>query len=178
MSSDQEIIRDLRQGRNKEFGLLFERYWKLCFFYFTRIRFIDTESAQELVQEVFLRVYSGISKFELGRPFKVWLMAITRNMANDFARGAGRRISSENIDTQEGVSGGQTMEDDVVRRLILEEGLQGLPDRQREVFEMKYYWGMKANEIGSTLGMPEGTVRSDLHFARRKIMELIEESAV
>lgn len=178
MTPDLDIIRDLQRGRSKDFTILFDRYWKLCFFYFTRIRSFDCGTAEELVQEVFLRVFRSINNFELGKPFKVWLMAITRNLATDHARGVHKERNVEVKENETTAVASPSHEDEVVRRLILEDGLKALPVRQREVFEMKYYWGMKSQEIGETLGIPEGTVRSDLHFARRRMMELIEESVV
>ena len=175
MQSEFDIIRNLQHGSREGFDVLFNRYWKLCYFYFTRVCILDQEVSKELTQEVFLRAYRSIGSFDLGRSFKVWLMAITRNLAKDHSRMRQREHQVKTYEKHVAQSNVSAGEEHVLTKLILEDWLRALPKRQREVFEMKYYWHMKSHEIGEVLGIPSGTVRSDLCFARKRVMDLIQE---
>lgn len=171
MMSDTQIINEVRNGQTTKFEMLFSRYSKMCIYFFSRNRMLSMETSMDLTQEVFLKVFNKIHQFKPDTSFKAWLLAITRNVANDFFRS---QRNTSTCELKEAIADGNS-ENDLIKRTLVRNALRSLPERQREVVELKYFWGFYSAEIGCLMNMPDGTVRSDLHQARRRLMEVLEE---
>ena len=131
------------------------------------------EDAEDAVQEAFLHAYRALDRFRTGQPFGAWLHRITANAALDIAR---RRKVRDADEIPEGVSSPfrDPAEAEELRRR-LREGLAALSARQRAVIVMHDVEGFTHAEIGATLGMPEGTARSDLHHARMALRRALDD---
>ena len=121
----------------------------------------DRESAEEVVQEMFLSVWRQASTFrpERGRA-REWLLSIARHRASGRARrGDGGSTRPRGL----GASGRQERRERVVSALA------GLPPEQREAVELAYYGGLTHQEFAARIGMPLGTVKGRMRLAMEKL---------
>lgn len=122
------------------------------------------EDAEDAVQEAFLHAYRALDRFQPDQPFAAWLNRIAANAALDLVRRRKVRDAEELHDSVALPFRDPAESDELRRRL--RSGLTMLTDRQRAVIVLHDVEGYKHAEIGSMLGIPEGTARSDLHHAR------------
>jgi RNA polymerase sigma-70 factor (ECF subfamily) len=117
---------------------------------------LSHEDAEDAVQDGFLHAYRALDRFRSDQPFGAWLNRIVANAALDLVR---RRMVRD--------------ADELRRRLA--DALTHLTDRQRAVIVLHDVEGYTHGEIGSMLGIPEGTARSDLHHARAALRRLLKD---
>jgi RNA polymerase sigma-70 factor (ECF subfamily) len=140
--------------------------------------------AEELLQEVFLRVVRARSRYESSAKFTTWLYSIARNLCVDESRrakfrdhqsldaprrskdGAGSpmvaQLAAEQVPTDEAAEA-PTIRDRVSR------AVHTLPDEQREVFLLRQISGLSFREIADAIGIPENTVKSRMRYALEKL---------
>jgi RNA polymerase sigma-70 factor (ECF subfamily) len=131
--------------------------------------------AQEVYQDIFLKVYRKIRSFRFESEFSTWLHRIAINVSLSKKRSLSRRLKKETImDTENDFfeSVAANPNDDPEHRQLREEilaqiqqELEKLPERQRTVFVMKHDQGMKIREIAKALGIAEGSVKAYLFRA-------------
>ena len=136
----------------------------------------DPDDADDAAQDAFLAALVKLEQFDPSRPFGPWLMRIVANAATD--RGRRRRVRrAEPLD--EGLIAGGQRPDAVAEREVLgarlREALAELPDRRRMAVVLFDVEGYSHTEIGEILGMPEGTVRSEVFHARRRLRTLLAD---
>ena len=125
---------------------------------------VNHEDAEDAVQEAFLHAYRALDRFLPDQAFGAWLHRIVANAALDITR---RRKVRDADELPESVASPfrDPAESSELRRR-LQDALEKLPARQRAVIVLHDVEGFKHAEIGALLGIPEGTARSDLHYAR------------
>lgn len=129
------------------------------------------DDAEDAVQEGFLHAWRALERFRPEQAFGAWLHRIVANASLDIAR---RKKVRDADELSESVS--SPFHDPAVRaelRSRLGEAISQLPERQRSVLVLHDVEGFKHSEIGQTLGIPEGTARSDLHHARAALRRLL-----
>jgi RNA polymerase sigma factor (sigma-70 family) len=124
------------------------------------------ETAEDAVQEAFVSAWRALDRFEDGRPFRPWLLAIVVNEVrnrqrlwrrrDDVLRGVGHRLGP-----QEPVAGEEAAEQSERRRLV-SQALTRLPEKQRVVVTMRYLLELSEDETATALGWPKGSVKSRL----------------
>jgi RNA polymerase sigma-70 factor, ECF subfamily len=134
----------------------------------------NSEDADDAAQEAFLLAWRHIGRFDPSRPFAPWLMRIVMNAAADLRRK--RRVRSTEQIPLSAESGGPSPEDDTDRTLFrsqLRAALDTLPERQRIAVVLFDAEGYGHADIAAMLGIPEGTVRSDVFHARRALRQAL-----
>ena len=132
------------------------------------------EEAEELTQDIYVRIWQKLEAQPTDGSSKAWLITITRNRCVDYIRkmkvrnlfAAGRsgpHYSLTDENTPEKIS---LMEDDRIR---LKECIAKLPEKLRSVFVLKEYSGLRGEEIAKILGIRTGTVHSRLNRARQRV---------
>jgi RNA polymerase sigma-70 factor (ECF subfamily) len=125
--------------------------------------------AEDLAQEVFVRVFARRNDFEQGRKFSTWLWRIALNLCHDELRRVNRRGESpldehdENVPWFEAAGpgpDGRLIENE--RAGLVRDALMELPETHRAVVVLREYEGLKMREIAVVLDIPEGTVKSRL----------------
>ena len=163
-----EALRRCREGDRAAFRLLVEKYGDLV----TRSAYLMTHGpdlADDLAQDTFLAAWRGLGKFDLGRPFKPWLLRILVNCwLNHRRRRRPRLVSLENVKATTVAGGGPSPE----RMAVLHEthrsvrqAIESLDDGQRVTLLLRYFAGLSVAEIARAMSCPEGTVKSRLHRA-------------
>lgn len=142
----------------------------------------NAEDAKDIYQEVFLRVYRGLKKFELRSEFSTWLYRIATNVCLSH-RSRRKRHSHAAIHGEEGDDETHGLESDARSDSPalgaeisehIEEALNSLSPKQRMVFTLKHYEEYKIREIAQMMKCTEGTVKRYLFTATRKMREQLK----
>jgi RNA polymerase sigma-70 factor (ECF subfamily) len=162
---DEDLVKRLQQRDPRAMGDLYDRFGKLAFSVILSI-VRDPATAEDLVQETFLRVWNRIQAFEAGRgALGPWLLAIARNRAIDHVRSMSSRMdrNSFEFDAREHPSLFVDMEREVVNTdhaRIIRQAIAKLNQNQRRVIELAYYEGLSQSEMAEKMGQPLGTVKT------------------
>jgi len=171
--SDNELIQLVKAGQNQAFDELVTRYVRLCQAYFFR-KVFDKESARDLSQEVFVSLFHSVPRLAAESNFKAWLMTVCRNKFLDYLRSNKRReVVLERIEAQS-----PGIESAIVRSEMISQALKLLDPIQQEVMELKYMGDLNCQEISKILEIPEGTVKSHLFYARKRLLEYFQDKEV
>ena len=189
--TDEDLMIQYGRGEVQAFEELMKRHQKSVFGFI--FRFVgNREKAEDLLQEVFLRVIKSAANYRMKAKFTTWLYTIARNICIDEARKRAKRTEvslNRNISKDQG-DGGKTFLDNVEDqrsddgssftmrkefRKKLEQALSELPSEQREVFLMREFSGLKFREIASVVGVPENTVKSRMRYALDALRGHLEE---
>lgn len=173
-ASDEELVQRSLAGDESAFGALVRRHQRVA--YMTALGVTGSpEDAEDVAQEAFLVALERLGDCRDPARFVGWLLTIVRNRGRNFLRREGLR-RGEKIPPHL-ASGEPGPERDLARtRLVssLEEALAGLNEVRRQVVLLHDLEGWKHREIAEELDIPEGTVRSHLHFARKALRETLE----
>ncbi len=186
-SPDAELIREAQGGSHPAFEELVRRYSERA--YRAAYRVVrDSQAAEDVLQEALLKAYRNLRKFENRSSFYTWLYRITVNLALDRQRRGKREAAVEWNDEvapelePRGVfsrpADPELATGRVQVRELVAEGIQKLPDGQREVLLLREIEGMTYEEIAQTMEISKGTVMSRLHYARRKLVAFLTERGV
>lgn len=128
----------------------------------------NKEEAIEAIQEITYRAYKNVKKVKEPTYFKTWLIRIMINYCNDQLKMKSRVVLNEEMIHLQGVT-------DSLDALEMEEALESLDSRSREIITMKYFNGLKIKEIAAVLECPEGTVKTWLYKALESLRNKLDE---
>jgi RNA polymerase sigma-70 factor, ECF subfamily len=144
------------------------------------LRLLSNEAeAAEVAQETFLRAYQNLDRFDEGRPFELWVLAIARNLCLDLLRRRGR-VRTEDLEPMKELLPSQapSQEDAAVareERLSLEQALGTLGADDREVLALYYVQRRTTKEIAEVMGVAPGTIMARLFRAREKLRRRMQQ---
>jgi RNA polymerase sigma-70 factor, ECF subfamily len=181
--SDEELLDRVTARDQAAFESLYLRHSDLVYSIALRV-VADPGIAQDVAQEVFLRVWRHPSLFDVSRGrFVSWLMSVARNRAVDEVRSRGRRRLREVIPAPgaDDPPDPQAVDPQLAAQLSIERervrgALEGLPNEQRLAVELAYFGGMTQQEIASVLNTPLGTVKTRVRLAMKKLRASLGES--
>ncbi len=177
-----------QHGDTRAFELLLKRHQRPVFNFIYRQVGIEPV-AEELLQEVFLRIIKGAARYQRKAKFTTWMYTIARNICVDQSRRAKHRQAAS-LDAPLGQGGdGGTLKDvlpndgpAVDRQAIglelqkrIKEAIDSLNDEQREVFLMREYLNLPFKEIAEITGCPENTIKSRMRYALEHLRKQLEE---
>jgi len=178
----------LMAGRRADaLGALYDRYGRLVFT--VAVHTVgDRETAEEITQDVFVRVWEGAGAYraELAS-VSTWLIGITRHRAIDELRRRGARPEKLRVDWPEDVGldhldglpvidGPQEMVEQHFVRRGIRQAIRALPQEQRVVLNLAFFMGLTHNQMAEFLDQPLGTVKSRVRLAMKKLRETLAES--
>ncbi len=185
---EQAEIGRILAGESDRFEYFVRTYQKRVFrLAYTLLR--DAAEADAVAQDVFVKAWKGLAEFKGESAFETWLTRITINAVKDFVRRRKPVISFSDVRGPEEEGGpdlpsrldpadGTSPERDLMARDIrrrLAAALVSLSPRQRAVFVMKHYEERSIAEIGAATGPDEGTIKSHLFRATRKLRQRLED---
>jgi len=139
----------------------------------------DRAVAEELAQDVFLKLYRELPRLESGEHVKFWLRKVISHRCMDYVRSARRKLEVALDDALEPAA--ESSETDFLLESGLRKLVASLPDEARMVIVLRYQEEMEPQEIAQTLGIPLGTVKSRLQrslvLLRGKVQRLMGEVA-
>ncbi len=181
MTREQElaVIRRVQRGDANAFEYLVAAYEKNV--YNLALRMTGSpEDAEDMAQEAFLKAYSSLGSFRGDSKFSVWLYRIVSNVCLDFLRKQKKTqsfsLSMEDDDGEEAELElpdlSSLPEEELEKKLTREavrRGLAQLPEDARQILLLREIQGLSYEEIGETLGLEPGTVKSRIFRARKKL---------
>jgi len=175
--SDEELMQRLTVRDLAAFRTLYARYGKLVYSATYRV-LRDSHLAEDMVQEVFLRLWRKPDSYSSTRGrLTTWLTSVSRNRAVDEVRSRNRRYRHETASPEEAErelaapeidDPGLTAELSDQRRIIVA-ALSKLPDEQRRTIELAYFGGYTQQEIAQMLEQPLGTVKTRIRLGMQKL---------
>jgi RNA polymerase sigma-70 factor (ECF subfamily) len=177
--SDADLITLVTRGDQDALGTLYERYSRAVYSFSLRI-VGDAQVAEEILQEVFVRVWQQGGSFQAARGSLItWLLSITHNLSIDEVRRRKRRPQKADAEEPETILAslpdeGSDVEEEVwlsSLRVSIQDALQQLPAAQREAIELAYFQGLTQREIAEVLGEPLGTIKTRMRLGMLKLRE-------
>ncbi|WP_026898593.1 sigma-70 family RNA polymerase sigma factor [Daejeonella oryzae] len=172
---DSEILEKFAQEKTREeaFNLLLNKYQQKIYWHIRRL-VINHDDADDLVQDVFIKVWKNLANFRNDSQLYTWLYRIASNESITFLN---RKKLKNNISLdldQDGLNLADTLADSSYfdgdkAQMKLQKALLTLPQKQRLVFNMKYFDDLKYEEISSILGTSVGALKASFHLAVKKI---------
>jgi RNA polymerase sigma-70 factor (ECF subfamily) len=172
---ERDAIRLVRQGEADAYGYLVEKYSRRALSIAWGI-VRDGAEAEEVVQEAFVRGYETIGRFREGERFGPWLFRIVTNLGLDSLRRR-RRISEPLSEAEPAprLDGADvaTFSNEIARRI--DAALLTLPEMQQLVARLHLVEELDHRDVAAITGLTEGTIRSHLSHARRKLQEMLQD---
>jgi RNA polymerase sigma-70 factor, ECF subfamily len=184
--SDNELILQAKAGNDAAFEELIYRFDKSVLA--IALRYVgDRDEAKDIYQEVFIRVYRGIKKFEMKSEFSTWLFRITTNVCLTHKSKSKKHLQvsiNEQFETEddelsmyeladEEYDPGNLMLDKDLGEFI-SKAVDSLSSKQKMTFILKHYEGYKLREIAKMMNCKEGTVKKYLFDAIRNLRKKLE----
>lgn len=183
---DSEVVSAFLDGEERAFQELVDRYQtRLLNFVYRTIG--DRERAEDLVQEVFIRVYRHLHRFDQSKKFSTWAYTIASNLAKNELRNRSRnplilfqtiRKNWQDEDRPLQFEDSTSRPDDMYRRRhlkdLVEQSVAQLPEHHRQVFVLRELEGKSYEEIAEITDCNLGTVKSRLNRARNSFAAIIQ----
>ncbi len=173
MKTEIKLIAALKDIKQKDiaFKMLLDMYQK-CLYWHIRKMVLIHEDANDVLQNTFLKIYKNITKFNGNSSIKTWMYRIAYNESIDFLKEKQKhlKLNSEETNTKilEELKEDIYFEGDQIQ-FKLQEALMQLPEKQKQVFVMRYYDDLKFKEISEITGTTEGSLKASYHHAVKKI---------
>ncbi len=167
-AEDATLIEAARAGDLDAFETLVRRYTPIVYSHALRF-FGETTAAEDVTQEVFIKVFRSLKDFDGRSRFTTWLYQVTRNACLDQVR-AGRRRPVPLDPLELAASDPIDVADTVTLSVSVERALGALPPDDRDALSAVALFGLSYDEAALSLGVPAGTVKSRVFRARRTIM--------
>lgn len=179
---ENEIIQSVLKGSVNDFEKLVTAYEKNV--YNLALRMVgDPEDAADMTQETFIKAYRALGSFRGDSKFSSWLYRIASNVCLDFLRSRSRhpQISLSGADEDDRTAFelpdmSQNPEEQLMKKLSMEavrRRLEQLPEQQRQILVLRELGGLSYAELAQTLGLEEGTVKSRIFRARKRLCALL-----
>ena len=173
---EAELVRRARQGNAAAWEELVRIHQEPVF----RLAYLllgDPGDAEDVAQEAFLRAYRNLERFDLERPLRPWLLSIAANLARNRRRSAGRywaALQRWYKARPAAATGPEEQSLHNLERQDLWRAIRHLDFSDQQVIYLRYFLDMSTMEVAETLQIPEGTVKSRLHRALKRLRGVIE----
>jgi RNA polymerase sigma-70 factor (ECF subfamily) len=177
---DSALVERIMAGEEDALSALYDRYAGMLYAMLVRI-LKDTSAAEEVLQDLFLQLWRGASRFDVSRgSLPAWLLVIGRNRALSRLRRRDRREVLEDPEefSLDSVPSAGDLEDEAWRRQLMERlrgAMATLPPEQKEALELAYFEGMTQTEIAARTGSPLGTVKSRVRAAMQSLKQFFDD---
>lgn len=175
--SDHKILSYFKSEKTKSqgFDFLVKKYQERIYWQVRRM-VIDHNDADDVVQEVFIKIWKNLHTFREQSRLYTWIYRVTANEVLGFLNKKKRNlsVSIDRVDGQQGYSlqGDQYFDGDRIQQKF-QQALLKLPPRQRLVFQLKYYDELKYKEISDILETSVGSLKASYHHAVKKIEQFL-----
>jgi len=182
--TEEKFVEDLKKNNPDSFKKLYEEYAPKI--YGVLINYVNHDEIEDALQEVFLRIIKGINGFKGRSKLSTWIYRIAVNVGKNYTRKY-QRSKETSVDFEDETDQNhniQAISNTNVKNEVLEELdyqmilniMEKLNEEERLLIKLRDIDGMSYNEIAEIMEIPLGTVKSKLHYTRKKLRQLIEEA--
>lgn len=175
--SDEDLMLAIQQGEKLAFNELYTRYSDKLYGYILKMLWYNEVRAQDLLQDLFAKIITQPGLFDTDRTFKTWVYTIASNLCkNEFKRNEVRKGTVNGVEQFYSLSSDANVEKEVHERQFrdaLTEALMKLDTKHRQVFVLKHMDGLSIKEIAEITEANEGTVKSRLFYAIKKLADTL-----
>jgi RNA polymerase sigma-70 factor (ECF subfamily) len=175
---DKEIISLILKEStvHKGFKLLVGQYQQQLYWQIRKMVIVH-DDADDVLQNVFIKIFKGIRTFKGDSKLSTWMFRIAYNESITFLTKKAKNLQLSSQELQEYLTNNLEADayftgDEIEKKL--KQALAQLPDRQREVFNLRYYDDLKFKDIALILDLTEGAVKSTYHIAAKKVEQFIK----
>ncbi len=185
-ATDQNLIKLCKKNKREGYELLFKKYekyiYKICFYYAK-----SKEDALDLLQEIYIKVFRSIEKFDHEKSILPWIKKISVNTCINFVKQSKNKTVSlyTSLDDEKTIESSlpstENTENNVVfkdTKEILEESIRELPVDMRMAIILRHVKGMSYNEIGEVMSCPVGTVKTYIFRGRALLKSSLKSKGV
>lgn len=179
-SDDQVLLNQFRQPSTKEQGFtaIIKKYQEKLYWHIRRL-VVDHDDANDVLQNIFIKVWKGLENFREDSRLYTWMYRIATNECLSFIEQQKRRASVSMDEVGEGLANKVKADSNFDGNRLewkLQLAIQQLPEKQRVVFNLRYYDEMPYEEMSRVLDTSEGALKASYHHAARKIEAFIREN--
>ena len=178
---DLELLERIAAGEQEAMHHFYERFYSRLHHFLRSRLHGDRALVEDTLQEIFLNIWRSAGSFRNQSSVATWVFRIAHHQA---LRSLRRQNASEKRDhattdehshlSRETVS----LENAVIDRITLANALRQLSDKHRDVLELVFYYGFAPDEVANILAVAPGTVKSRISYARRALLQLLNETSV
>jgi RNA polymerase sigma-70 factor (ECF subfamily) len=177
-SSDALLLRQFREPKSKEqaYTAIIKKYQERLYWHIRRM-VVDHDDANDVLQNMFIRVWNGLENFKEESQLYTWLYRIATNESLTFLEGQKKRSAVSLSDVETGLSNKIKADKHFDPNRLewkLQLAIQQLPEKQRTVFLLRYYDEMPYEEMSRVLETSEGALKASYHHAVKKIEDFIK----
>lgn len=180
LDKDCELIVRVRQGDLLALGALYDRH-KTQVMRTALAVTRDPSAAEDILQECFLRFYAAIDRIDETRPLLPWLYRVTVNLSYNWVTRRNRWLAPLEDAVERLKAGPKSLPEKAVEQNelqnIVREALDSLNFEHRVVLVLYYLGGFNLKEVAYILNLPEGTVKSRLHYGRERLRARLESES-
>ncbi|MEO6220229.1 MAG: RNA polymerase sigma factor [Ginsengibacter sp.] len=175
--NDQELLQSFKDPSTKEqaFTTIIKKYQEKLYWHIRRM-VVNHDDANDVLQNIFIKVWKGLENFREDSQLYTWLYRIATNECLTFIAQQKKRNAVSLSDVENGLCNqlkSDTNFDANKLEWKLQLGIQKLPEKQRIVFNLRYYDEMPYEEMSRVLETSEGALKASYHHAAKKIEEFI-----
>jgi RNA polymerase sigma factor (sigma-70 family) len=175
---DKELLFQFHTTATKEkaFTAIIKKYQEKLYWHVRRL-VVDHDDANDVLQNVFIKVWKGLENFREDSQLYTWLYRIATNEGLTFLEQQKKRSTVSLEDDDGGLSNKVRSDADFDANKLewrLQMAIQQLPEKQRLVFNLRYYDEMPYQEMSRILDTSEGALKASYHHAAKKIEEFIK----
>ena len=179
-ADDKELLRDFREPETKEkaFTAIIKKYQEKLYWHIRRM-VVDHDDANDVLQNMFIKVWNGLTNFREDSQLYTWLYRIATNESLTFLEQSKKRSSVSLSDVESGLENKIVADKNCDAQKLewkLQLAIQQLPEKQRVVFNLRYYDEMPYEEMSRVLETSEGALKASYHHAAKKIEEYIRNN--
>lgn len=176
--SEAESIRRARLGDSAAWEAIMRQHQEAVF----RLAYLilgDPDDAEDVAQEVFIRAYRALARFDTSRPLRPWLLTITSNLSRNHRRSVGRYFAAiQRFARGEIVLHGEVNIENMSARQrdahALWQAVKRLSDLDQQIIYLRHFLDLSVDETAVVLQIAPGTVKSRLHRALGRLRDVIE----
>jgi RNA polymerase sigma factor (sigma-70 family) len=179
--TDAEIIEKFKEDDSKSyaFNMLVQKYQQKLYWLVRRM-VIDHDDSNDLVQNVWIKVWQNLENFKSESGLYTWLYRIATNETLTFLDKKKKRFFLPIVDVEKELSNkidsGHNFSGDEIEKK-LQKAILSLPEKQRIVFNMRYYDELPYEEMSKVLGTSVGALKASYHHAAKKIENYLTASS-
>jgi len=177
---DQELLYQFSQTETKEkaFTAIIKKYQEKLYWHIRRM-VIDHDDANDVLQNMFIKVWKSLANFREDSQLYTWLYRIATNECLTFLEQQKKRAAVSLSDVESSLSNKIKSDNGFDGKRLewkLQLAIQQLPERQRLVFNLRYYDEMPYGEMSKILETSEGALKASYHHAAKKIEDFIKNN--